>query len=74
METTKFIAGKTYATRSICDADMVIRETIVSRTAKTVKTASGKSFRVNEYDGVEFIKPWGSYSMAPRISADKVAA
>jgi hypothetical protein len=71
--TTKFEAGKTYSTRSICDASMVISETITSRTAKTVKTASGKSFRVAEYNGVEFIKPWGSYSMAPRISADKVA-
>lgn len=74
MQTTKFQAGQTYQTSSICDADMVIRETIVSRTAKTVKTASGKTFRVSEYNGVEQIKPWGSYSMSPRISADKVAA
>ena len=74
METTKFEAGKTYWTRSICDADMVISETIVSRTEKSVKTASGKTFRVKEYNGVEQIKPWGSFSMAPRIGADKVAA
>jgi hypothetical protein len=69
-----FEAGKTYWTRSIVDADHIIRETVVSRTAKTVKTASGKTFRVAEFNGVEFFKPWGNYSMAPRISADKVAA
>jgi hypothetical protein len=74
METTKFVAGKTYQTRSICDANMIIRETIVSRTAKTVKTASGKTLRVKEYNGIEQILPWGSYSMAPRISADRMAA
>lgn len=28
-----------------------------------------KTFRVAEYDGAEFIKPWGSYSMAPIIRA-----
>lgn len=72
--TTKFEAGKTYWTRSICDADMIIRETIMSRTEKSVKTASGKTFKVKEYNGVEQIKPWGSYSMSPIIGADKVAA
>lgn len=29
-----------------------------------------KTFRVAEYDGAEFIKPWGSYSMAPIINAN----
>lgn len=67
----KFEAGKTYQTRSICDADMKITATIARRTAKTVTTTEGKTFRVSEYQGVEQFKPWGSYSMAPILSADK---
>ena len=68
----QFQAGKTYSTRSICDHDCVISVTIEKRTAKTVTaTVRGeqKTFRVGEYDGAEFIKPWGSYSMAPIIRA-----
>ena len=69
----KFEAGKTYQTRSIGDADCIIRETIAKRTAKTVTTAGGKTFRVGEYNGSEFIRPWGSYSMAPIIRAERAA-
>lgn len=68
----QFEAGKTYTTRSICDHDCVISVTIEKRTAKTVSaTVRGelKTFRVAEYDGAEYIKPWGSYSMAPMIRA-----
>jgi hypothetical protein len=70
----QFQVGKTYQARSICDADCIIRATITKRTNKTVTTADGKSFRVKEYAGVEQFKPWGSYSMAPIMSADRVAA
>jgi hypothetical protein len=69
----KFEAGKTYATRSICDHNCVISVTIEKRTEKTVTaTVRGekKSFRVSEYGGAEFIKPWGSYSMAPMVTAN----
>lgn len=69
-----FEAGKTYSTRSACDQDCVIRVTVASRTAKTIKTAAGKTLRVGQYQGVEFVKPWGSYSMAPIVSAERVAA
>lgn len=72
--TKTFEAGKTYYTRSICDHDHIIRVKIVGRTAKTVKTDKGKTFRVYTYDGVERFKPWGSYSMCPIIGADRVAA
>lgn len=71
----RFEAGKTYYGRSIGDADCIITATIERRTAKTVtaKTARGaQTFRVAEHMGVEFIKPWGSYSMAPRITAERV--
>lgn len=65
-----FEAGKTYTTRSICDYNCIFSVTIAARTAKTVKTTDGKSFRVAiSHDGQEFIRPMGNYSMAPRITA-----
>ena len=64
-----FEAGKTYTTRSACDHDCVIRVTVASRTAKTIKTAAGKVLRVGVSYGVEYVKPWGTYSMAPIVSA-----
>lgn len=68
----KFEPGKTYFTRSICDYDCIFKETIISRTEKTVKTASGKTLRVStKYnDDHEQIWPEGKYSMAPVIGAD----
>ncbi len=68
-----FQAGRTYQTRSICDSECLIRATIAKRTAKTVTTADGKTFRISVYEGVEQFKPWGSYSMAPAISANRLA-
>lgn len=68
-----FEAGKTYTTRSVCDHNCVISVTIQKRTAKTVTAevrGEIKSFRVAVYDGAEFIKPWGSYSMAPIVRAN----
>lgn len=72
--TKTFEAGKTYYTRSICDHDHIIRVTVVGRTAKTIKTDKGKTFRIFVLDGVERVKPWGSYSMCPIVGADRVAA
>lgn len=71
---SKFEAGRTYYTRSICDADQVVRVTVAKRTAKTITTAEGKTLRIREWQGVESVKPWGSYSMAPIVSADRVEA
>ena len=71
---TKFETGKTYSTRSACDHDCIIRVTVVSRTEKTIKTADGKSLRVTEHDGVEHVRPWGRYSMAPIVGADDAKA
>lgn len=65
----KFETGKTYTTRSACDHDCVIRVTVAKRTAKTVTTNTGKVLRISEYQGVEQVKPWGTYSMAPIVSA-----
>lgn len=69
----QFESGKTYETRSIVDSDSIIAVTIAKRTAKTVTTTEGKSFRVAVYDGEEIIKPWGSYSMAPIIRAGRAS-
>ena len=66
---TKFETNRTYTTRSICDAGMVISVTIAKRTAKTVTTTDGRTYRVTVLNGVESFKPWGSYSMAPTIRA-----
>lgn len=67
-----FEAGKSYSTRSICDSECIISVHVASRTAKTVKMRNGKVLRIGSYliDGAEFIKPWGSYSMCPIITAE----
>lgn len=67
-----FQVGKTYATRSVCDHNCIISVTVASRTAKTIKTADGKTLRIQEYRGIEQVKPWGSYSMAPIVDATDV--
>lgn len=69
----KFETGKTYATRSIVDADTIIKVSVAKRTAKTITTTAGKVLRISEWAGVEQVKPWGSYSMAPIVSADRAA-
>ena len=72
---SKFVVGKTYSTRSICDYDCVISVTIVKRTAKTVTLAKApkgngqRVFSCKEFDGVEQLSPWGRYSMSPVIRA-----
>lgn len=76
METTAaFAPGSSYWCRSIGDADCIIVLRVLARTAKTItaETARGvKTFRVSSYNGVEQVKPWGSYSMAPILGADRL--
>lgn len=71
---TEFQTSKTYSTRSACDHGCIFVITIASRTAKTIKTDDGKTLRIGVRDGVEFVKPQGSYSMAPVIRADRMGA
>lgn len=67
---SKFIAGKTYTTRSACDHDCIISVTVAKRTAKTITTTEGKTLRISiGYTGEECVKPWGSYSLAPVVRA-----
>jgi hypothetical protein len=72
--TMKFEVGKTYATRSICDSECVFSFTILGRTAKTVTTeVHGKVVRrgLSLWNGVEMFRPFGNYSMAAIITAEK---
>lgn len=74
--TTKFEPGRTYATRSICDHNCIVEVEVLSRTAQTIKTMTGKgpkTLRVYVYEGVEKVRPWGSYSMAPIVGATDLA-
>ena len=65
-----FKTGNSYSTRSICEHDHVISITIAGRTKCFVKTTEGKRLKVTEYNGAETVMPWGSYSMAPTITAE----
>lgn len=73
----QFQIGTTYSTRSICDYDCIFRFTAIKRTAKTVTfqyhdRQLTRRVRLTD-DGVEMVNPLGSYSMAPVISADRLA-
>ena len=68
----KFQPGQTYYTRSVADYDTIVRVTVVKRTDKTIVTAGGDRLKIKVWDDVEQVKPWGSYSMAPIVSADRM--
>ena len=71
---TRFETGVTYNTRSVCDHDCIFKFTILRRTEKTVRVRLyGKevSRRIYIYNNVARFRPFGSYSMAAVISADK---
>lgn len=65
----KFVTGNTYKTRSIGDSNCIISVTVANRTEKTLTTSEGKKLRIGLWGGIEFVKPWGSYSMAPIVRA-----
>lgn len=66
----KFEAGRTYYTRSLCDGNCIFEITVSSRTAKTIRTSDGKTFRIAiNYAGAERVAPLGRYSLAPHIDA-----
>ena len=77
----KFEVGKTYYTHSICDSECVITGKVLKRTASTVtmevKGHGTKTLRISKasaFFGAETVKPWGSYSMCPHLTADRVLA
>ena len=68
----KFQEGKTYSTNSICDSDCWFVFRIERRTEKSVWIKDGKKIvrhKIHIWDGVENIKPYGTYSMAPILRA-----
>lgn len=74
MDPIKFETGATYTTTSACDSNCVFAITVVSRTAKTIKTVDKhgepRTYRTFVYDGAERVS-MGSYGMAPGFSARK---
>ena len=69
---TKFQIGKTYYTRSVADYDTIIRVKVSKRTDKTLVTDLGDRLHIKVWNGVEQVKPWGSFSMAPIVGADRL--
>lgn len=74
---TQFETGKTYFGRSIGDYDCIFKMNVISRTAKTIKVKMEgwnevKTLRPSVYEGIEQVKPNGTYSMCLVISAEKV--
>ncbi len=76
----KFETGTTYTARSIGDLNCVFEFTVTKRTARFV-TLSGEGqaakrckikIDVEGPENVEFAFPFGRYSMAPVIKADRV--
>ena len=73
----RFEVGKTYQNRAASDWDTIYSFKIVSRTAKTlVYEQDGKQQKrgIYVYDGVEWCKPYGTYSMCSVIRADRETA
>ena len=72
--TTQVQVGKTYTTRSACDYNCIFSFTVVARTEKNV-TIIGDLLdkptrrKVYVWGSEESCLPYGSYSMAPSISA-----
>ena len=70
----KFKQGQELSSRSICDYNCIYTSTVLNRTAKTVTInvrGENKRCKVHESEGVEFIYPFGKYSMCPVFKADK---
>ena len=74
IEIKRFKVGKTYETRSACDYDCIFSFKIMKRTDSSVwvRERDGKISRrsIRVYSGAEHFRPFGSYSMAPVISAN----
>lgn len=72
-----FQIGKSYKMFSACDQDCIWVYTVTARTAKSItltdEDGNTKRCRVYEFMGAESCKPLGSYSMAPTLSANRVA-
>ncbi len=75
---TKFEVGRRYYCRLVTDYDTVLVYRVVKRTERfiTVERADEsepepKRLGVRTFEGVEVCNPWGRYSMAPVLRADR---
>ena len=75
----QFKVGMSYQMRSACDHDCVWRFLVIERTEKTVTIKEEHETKpvtcrikksLSEFRGAESVMPFGSYSMAPILSAD----
>lgn len=73
----KFKLNTLYEAYSPCNTDCRWIYNIIKRTEKTVTICGDfvngtktKRLRVNTLNGVEYVKPLGTYSMAPTLYAD----
>jgi hypothetical protein len=76
---TTFEVGQTYTARSIGDSDCVFAFEVVKRTAKFITITNAmfdgpKRVGTYVYEGREAARPYGTYSMAPTIYADRSAS
>lgn len=76
----KFEVGTKYEMRSACDHNCKWSYTVTARTAQTITLTDGKQTikckvikQVSEWNKAETIYPLGRYSMAPVLTADKIA-
>lgn len=75
--TTPFLTGCTYTMRSVCDHGCVWTCTVLSRTKKqVVLKIDGEREPVRRgikvWNGAETCMPFGTYSMAPMLSAERM--
>jgi len=78
MTTKKFKIGQTYSTRSICNHECIFSFKVIKRTAKSVwieeqdmglvRGETGRK-KITVWKDAESFKPFGSYSMAPIVTA-----
>lgn len=77
----KFEIGRTYKCKSACNRECVWVYSVIDRTACTItiKDDCDKIIKcrinkgMSEYCGSESVYPLGRHSMAPVLSADKIA-
>lgn len=77
--THAFEAGNTYYLRFIGDSNLIVKFTITRRTASSVWAVEEgqtepKRFKIKTWDGAEFFRPYGNYSMSPGLYASRPAS
>lgn len=80
---TTFKTGKSYETRFIGDSDLKIKFKVIKRTARTITikeegTGDIKTCRIDKFifdtQNQEAVFPYGKYSMAPILRAERIAS